>query len=98
MNGKPTLETLHETVKDFHKGGFISDEEMREFDFICKGYTPRQIRQIRKKTCSSRDDFACQLHVSKKTLERWENGQTKPGRVALKLLNIVDRKGLEALD
>lgn len=98
MDGKSIKEVVYETMKDLHEGGFLSDERMRHFDFLCKGYTPKQIRQIRKKTCSSRDDFASHLHVSKKTVEKWESGQTKPSRVARKLLNIVDRKGLEAID
>ena len=98
MDGKSVLETLHETVKGFHKAGVMTDEEMREFDFLCKGYTPKQIRQIRKKTCATRDDFASKLYVSGKTVERWERGEAKPSSPSLKLLNIVDRKGLEALD
>ena len=98
MGDQSTLEIVHEIVTDLHEGGFMTDEEMRHFDFLCKGYTPEQIRQIRKKTCASRDDFARHLHVSARTLKRWESGQTKPGRSSQKLLDIIDRNGLEALE
>ena len=98
MDGKSIKEVVHETAKDLHEIGLMSDERMRHFDFLCKGYTPKQIRQIRKKTCSSRDDFAYHLDVSKKTVERWESGKAKPSSPSMKLLNIVDRKGLEAID
>ena len=31
------LEILHEEMMDFHRSGYISDEEMRELDEICFG-------------------------------------------------------------
>ena len=95
---KPILEVVHETAKDIHEAGLMSDEKLRHFEFMCKGYTPKQIRQIRKKTCSSQDEFAFRLHISRTTVRKWESGQAKPSNASLKLLNIVDRKGLQALD
>ena len=79
----------------------MSDERMREFDVLCKrspdSYTPAQIKRIREKTETSQDTFATYLNTKKRTVVRWERGETKPSGLAMKLLHIVDQKGLNAL-
>ncbi len=74
---------------------------MREFDALClppiKEYTPEQIRRLRAKTKASQAVFAAYLNTSPSTVQKWEQGQKKPNGPSLKLLNLVDKKGLEAL-
>jgi putative transcriptional regulator len=41
--------------------------------------------------------FAAYLNTSKSTVQKWEQGQKKPNGPSLKLLNLVEKKGLEAL-
>jgi putative transcriptional regulator len=41
--------------------------------------------------------FAAYLNTSVSTVQKWEIGEKKPSGPALKLLDIVDRKGLKAL-
>jgi putative transcriptional regulator len=41
--------------------------------------------------------FARYLNVSKNLVSDWERGKKKPGGPALRLLSIVQRKGLEAV-
>jgi putative transcriptional regulator len=41
--------------------------------------------------------FAHYLHVSVDTVSKWEQGKKHPSGPALKLLNLVRRKGLEAV-
>jgi putative transcriptional regulator len=41
--------------------------------------------------------FAAYLNVSKATVTAWEQGVKEPSAMGLKLLNIVDRKGIAAL-
>ena len=41
--------------------------------------------------------FAAYLNTSPSTEQQWEQGQKKPNGPSLKLLNLVDKKGLEAL-
>ena len=36
MMGKSMLEVVHETAKGWHKAGVMSDEQMHEFDALCK--------------------------------------------------------------
>ena len=31
------MQVIHEEMMDFHRSGYISDEEMREFDELCFG-------------------------------------------------------------
>jgi len=41
--------------------------------------------------------MASMLNTSLSTIQKWEIGDKRPGGPSLKLLNILDRKGLEAL-
>lgn len=41
--------------------------------------------------------FAAFLNVGKTTVAAWEQGSKKPSGPAAKLLDLVDRKGLDAL-
>ena len=98
---KSLIEVLHETAKDFHEAGVMSDQTMREFDALClpsvKQYTPVQIKRIRKKNKASQTVFAAYLNTTASTIQKWEQGQKKPSRLALKLLSLVDRYGLTLL-
>lgn len=42
------------------------------------------IRNMRKKALLSQEDFAKLLNVSVGTINRWENGKTKPNIAAMK--------------
>lgn len=42
------------------------------------------IRTLRKKALLSQEDFARFIHVSAGTINRWENGKTKPNITAMK--------------
>ena len=41
--------------------------------------------------------FAAYLNTSVSTVQKWEIGEKKPSGPALRLLDIVDRKGVKAL-
>jgi putative transcriptional regulator len=41
--------------------------------------------------------FAAYLNTSPSTVQKWEQGQKKPNGPSLKLLNLVDAHGLDAL-
>jgi putative transcriptional regulator len=41
--------------------------------------------------------FAAYLNTSVSTVQKWEIGEKKPSGIALKLLNIVERNGLDVL-
>ncbi len=60
-------------------------------------YTPAQIRRLRTRYKASQAVFAAFLNLSPSTVQKWEQGQKKPNGPSLKLLNLVDVHGLEAL-
>ena len=62
-----------------------------------KTYTPTQIKRLRTRYKASQAVFAAFLNTSPSTVQKWEQGQKKPNGPSLKLLNLVDAHGLEAL-
>lgn len=97
----PILDAVHETAKGLRDAGVMSGTTMREFDALClppvKEYTPLEIKRIRTHQRVSQPVFAAYLNVTKSTVAQWEQGDKKPRSTSLKLLNLVDRKGLEML-
>ena len=98
---KTILEMVHEGAKDLHGAGVMNDVTLREFDALClppiNQYSPAEIKRIRTKSKASQGVFAVYLNTSKSTVQKWEQGAKKPNGPSLKLLNMVDQKGLEAL-
>ena len=95
------LSVVHETAKGLRDAGIMDEMTMREFDAHClppiKIYNPQEIKQIRLRYRISQAVFAVYLNVSKTSVASWESGGKKPGPTAVKLLNLVDRKGIEAV-
>lgn len=60
-------------------------------------YSADDIKAIRARQKMSQAVLATALNASLSTIRQWEIGQKKPSGPAAKLLNILDRKGLEAL-
>lgn len=98
---KSILDTIHEGAKELHDAGVMGDVTLREFDALClapvKVYTPAQIKRIRQKARASQAVFAAYLNTSLSTVQKWEIGGKKPNGPSLKLLSLVDKKGLDAL-
>jgi putative transcriptional regulator len=95
------LGAVHETAKDLHKLGFINKRSMREYDVLCvepvSAYSSEQIRSLRERYRLSQAVMASVLNTSLSTIQKWEIGDKHPSGPSLKLLNILDRKGLEAI-
>jgi putative transcriptional regulator len=98
---KSILDTVHETAAGLRKAGVMDAQTMREFDALClppvKTYKPIQIKRLRLKYKASQAVFAAYLNTSLSTVQKWEQGQKKPNGPSLKLLNLVEKKGLKAL-
>jgi putative transcriptional regulator len=77
----------------------MDKKTMRKFDLMCltpvKPLTPRQIARIRKKEAVSQAVFAHHLGVSLTLISQWERGEKKPSGASLKLLTLVEKKGLD---
>ncbi len=95
------LEAVHETAKGLHDAGVMDQITMREFDRLClppiKPLQPEEIKQIRETSRVSQAVFAALLNTSVSTVQKWEIGQKRPTGTALKLLHLVQSKGLEGI-
>ena len=95
------LNAVNETARDLHAAGFIDKRRMREYDALClapiPAYSSRKIRALRGRYKLSQAVFASVLNTSLSTVRQWEIGEKHPSGPSLKLLNLLDRKGLEAL-
>ena len=95
------LEAVHETAKGLHKAGVMDQITLREFDRLClppvAPLKPEQIRHIREAARVSQAVFAALLNTSVSTVQKWEIGQKRPTGTALKLLHLVQQRGLKAV-
>ena len=92
---------MHGMVEGFERAGLVDKRTMRRFDASClipaHALAPEEIRAIREKEAVSQPIFARYLNVSKNLVSEWERGMKRPGGPALRLLSIVQKKGLEAI-
>ena len=58
---------------------------------------PRKIETLRENAHVSQAEFAAVLNTSVSTVQKWEAGDKKPSGPSLKLLNLIERKGIEAV-
>ncbi len=95
------LDAVHETARDLHAAGFIDKRRMREYDALCLApvspYSSEKIRALRERYRLSQAVFAAVLNTSLSTVLQWEIGGKHPSGPSLKLLDLLDRKGLEGL-
>jgi len=95
------LDVVHEMANDLYQTGIINRTTLREFDTLCipptHAFTAKQIKQLRLKESVSQAVFAKCLNISVSTVQQWEQGSKHPQGTSLKLLNLVDKKGLKTL-
>lgn len=95
------LRSLHEVAEDIHAVGVIDKVDMRHFDLSCltpvEVLKPEAIKHIREKSHMSQATFALALNVSKVLVSKWERGEVRPSGPSLKLLNLAEKKGIEAI-
>jgi putative transcriptional regulator len=101
MKKSRILAAVHETARGLHRAGALSTQTMREFDALClppvRSLSARQIRAIRSRARMSQAVFAAVLNTSVSTVQKWEIGQKRPSGPSLKLLDVIDRKGIDVL-
>jgi len=94
-------ESIHTSAQALYRIGAIDKVTMREFDESCllnlKPVAPAQIRALREQTRMSQAVFARHLNTSLSTVQKWETGEKRPSGVALKLLDVVSRHGMDVL-
>ncbi len=95
------FEAIHTSAAALLKVGAIEKATMRDFDVSCLTVPveigPLEIKQIRESNHVSQPVFARYLNTSESTVEKWETGAKRPSNMALKLLDIVRKHGIEVL-
>lgn len=98
---KALLEVAHEMAQGLYDAGVIDGKTMREFDSLClspvRDLSAKDVKHIRLRERVSQAIFAKCLNTSVSTVRQWEQGEKHPRGTSLKLLNLVDTKGLMAI-
>jgi len=104
--GNPRIdEALLELAQDF-RGTLLSDETAEKITMRILGgkapakpapLEPGEIRAIREEAHMSQAVFATLLNVTTGYLSKLERGAIRPTGPALAMLNIIRRKGIEAV-
>lgn len=94
-------ESLRDDLIVLHEVGAIGKVTMREFDAICpppvREFSAEDIKHLREALKFSQPVFAHHLHTTASTVRKWEQGDSRPAGPALKLLNVIADKGLQAI-
>lgn len=95
------MRSVHEAMADLAEIGAVDKTTMREFDRMCLTkavkLTAQEIRAIRERAGVSQAVFAEHIGVTTGLVSKWERGEKRPGRMALKVLALVKTKGLDAI-
>jgi len=95
------VESLRDDLAVLHEAGAVGKVTLRDFEMLCpapvRDFSALDIRQLREALNFSQPVFALHLHTSASTVRKWEQGETRPAGPALKLLNVIAIKGLQAI-
>lgn len=95
------LAAIHETASDLHDAEVMDKRTMRKFDELCltpvRALAAVEIRALRERERVSQAVFARHLNVTTGLISQWERGEKKPVGPSLKLLTLVQEKGLESI-
>ena len=101
MKKSRLLTEMHETARGLARMGALDKLTLKSLDALClpavRSLSARQIQAIRGRHQMSQAVFAAVLNTSVSTVQKWEIGEKRPSGPSLKLLNVIERKGLEAL-
>ena len=98
---KSIAKSIKTTINDLNRSGIVDEITMKNIENLClpdiKDYSPKKIVTIRKRLKLSQAALASVFNVSTSTVQKWEQGNKKPTGASKKLLDIIERKGLEGL-
>ena len=95
------IRSLRGDLAALYQAGAIGKVTLREFDAISappvRDFSANDIKRLRNALKFSQPVFALHLHTTPSTIRKWEQGETHPTGPALKLLNVIADKGLQAI-
>lgn len=109
-NPKPgkVTEALFEIAADMREGGLIDNERHatitakltkrgRTLDEVATPLTGEDIRALREQANMSQSMFAYYLNLTANHVAQLERGAKRPTGAALAMLNVIRRKGMQAI-
>lgn len=95
------LDLAHELAGDLHAVGAMDKITLRMVGELRmperRTFTAADVRRVRAKTHLSQPVFAMMLGVGRTTVAQWEQGAKTPSGPSARLLDVIDRKGIEAV-
>lgn len=94
------LQEVLEGAQGLHRSGVIDMRRMQEYEVLCAPvpkFTGEEVKELRDRIKVSQPVLAQLINTSASTVRAWETGQKNPGGPSCKLLDILNRKGIEAL-
>ncbi|CAG9253451.1 MULTISPECIES: helix-turn-helix domain-containing protein [Burkholderia] len=92
-------EAIHGAASGLCRAALIDKKTMREYDDLrieaAPRFDPEAIARIRKSVNVSQSVFALYLNTTASTIRQWEQGDKRPGGIAARMLQIVEKHGLE---
>ncbi len=92
-------ESAMSTIKDLHNSELVDDDTLKNMEDLClpeiHEFSPEKIVSIREKFSLSQAGLVSVFNISPSTVQKWEQGHKKPTGALRKLLDIIERKGLE---
>ena len=82
------IKGLEEAI-EYEKGGQTATISHRIVISEIKNFTPQEIKNIRHKANMTQNIFAACIGVTKKAVEAWECGRTKPDGAARRTLGLL---------
>jgi putative transcriptional regulator len=97
MKKKTLTQTLVNAAKDLKFEKATVDKLQALNIPEVKALTAKDIKRLRAKMNASQGVFARYLNVNPSTLQKWEQGTVSPQNAALKLLNLIQKHGVNIL-
>lgn len=100
------VESILENARDLRDSGLMNDEEYRQITArhldakppaVARPISAKEIRKLRQKANMSQAAFARHLNLTSGYISQLERGTKTPKGPALALLNVIKRKGFEAI-
>ena len=95
------LAAVQEPARALSRVGAMDQVTLRDFEQLnvppVRPLKPDEIKRIRENSHVSQAVFARLLNTSLSTVQKWEIGQKRPAGTALKLLHLVQKRGLEII-
>lgn len=93
---------MQKMAERFSHNGSVDKITLRKINALAQNMeleemTAARIKQLRQREHISQGVLATVLNMSSESVQKWEQGKTKPQGAALRLLTLIDKKGLDVV-